>query len=205
MRERRELLGSRARQLALERGLNGFTVDELCADIGVSRRTFFNYFPTKEQAVLGRPEEGLEGEAAARFLAGGGAPGEISADLLLGLVDLAVEHYEGIGLTPEGAQQLFALFEREPKLLAALLQVGSERDRILERLCAKREGLESSDVRIRLAVQLVGTLARHAVEESLACDAAWSFDEILRSRVELARALFNLTASDARPNPEEDR
>src|SRR3954471_703362 len=30
-----------ARRLTAERGLSGFTIDELCADVGVSRRTFF--------------------------------------------------------------------------------------------------------------------------------------------------------------------
>ncbi|MWV48884.1 TetR family transcriptional regulator [Rathayibacter sp. VKM Ac-2803] len=200
MRERRALLGARARTLAIERGLSGFTVDELCEDVGVSRRTFFNYFPTKEQAVLGRPEEGLEGEALERFLAGGGVPGTLSPTLLDGLVDLAIEHFEGIGLTPDGAQQLFALLEREPKLFTALMQAGSERDRLLERFSAERQGVAPDDPRIRLAVQLVGTLARHAVEQSLSHPEGPPFDAVLRARLDLARTLLTRT-----PDPEKDR
>ncbi|WKK70517.1 helix-turn-helix domain-containing protein [Rathayibacter oskolensis] len=198
VRERRAQLGARARELAVERGLSGFTIDELCEDVGVSRRTFFNYFPTKEQAVLGRPEEGLEGEVLERFLAGGGAPGALSATLLDGLVDLAVGHFEGIGLTPDGAQQLFALLEREPKLFTALMQAGSERDRLLERFSAEREGVAPDDPRIRLAVQLVGTLARHAVEESFARSDGPPFEALLRERLRLARTLLT-------PDPEKDR
>ncbi|KQQ03610.1 hypothetical protein ASG06_08935 [Rathayibacter sp. Leaf185] len=200
MRERRAQLGARARELAVERGLSGFTIDELCEDVGVSRRTFFNYFPTKEQAVLGRPEEGLEGEALERFLAGGGDPGTLSPTLLDALVDLAVEHFEGIGLTPDGAHELVALLEREPKLFTALMQAGSDRDRLLERFSAEREGVAPDDPRLRLAVQLVGTLARHAVEESLSHADGPPFEVLLRARLDLARTLLTST-----PDPEKDR
>lgn len=202
-RERRALLGARARELAVERGLGGFTIDELCDDVGVSRRTFFNYFPSKEQAVLGRPEDGLEGDAAVRFLAGGGAPGTLSPSLLDGLVDLAVEHFEAIGLTPDRAQQLFALLEREPKLFSALMQAGNERDRLLERLSAEREGLDAADPRLRLAVQLVGALVRSAVEESLATDSAARFEPLVRERLEQARALFSATGPTPPPRTSE--
>ncbi len=203
--ERRAQLARRARELAVERGLHGFTVDELCDDVGLSRRTFFNHFPSKEQAVLGRPEDGLEGEAAQRFLAGGGEAGRLSDDLLDALADLAIEHFEAIGLTPERAHELFALLEREPRLLAALLQVGSERDRLLERLSVEREGLEPGDPRLRLAVQLVGTVARLAVEEALTSESPAPFPEILRARLAEARALFAPATPAAPVTPEEDR
>ena len=38
--------------LVLRHGLTGATVDAIAETAGVSRRTFFNYFPTKEDAVL---------------------------------------------------------------------------------------------------------------------------------------------------------
>jgi AcrR family transcriptional regulator len=38
--------------LVLRHGLAGATVDAIAEQAGVSRRTFFNYFPTKEDAVL---------------------------------------------------------------------------------------------------------------------------------------------------------
>lgn len=42
-----------AADLVLDRGLAQVTVDEIAERAGVSQRTFFNYFPTKEDAVLG--------------------------------------------------------------------------------------------------------------------------------------------------------
>ena len=42
-----------ARSLTAEHGLNGFTVEEVCEAAGISRRTFFNYFQSKEDAIIG--------------------------------------------------------------------------------------------------------------------------------------------------------
>lgn len=58
LRERKRLATRRAIQRAAlevvrERGLDGATVDEIARVADVSPRTFFNYFPTKEDAILG--------------------------------------------------------------------------------------------------------------------------------------------------------
>ena len=44
-----------AQELTLEHGLDGFTMDDLAQRAEVSRRTLFNYFPSKDDAVLGGP------------------------------------------------------------------------------------------------------------------------------------------------------
>jgi AcrR family transcriptional regulator len=76
LEETRQRIVRCAQRLCLDAGFDGFTMDELAAAAEVSRRTLFNYFPSKVDAVLGGAEvpdftsPGLV-EVAATFRAGG--------------------------------------------------------------------------------------------------------------------------------------
>ncbi len=70
-RARREALVDAAQTLVLERGLDAVTVEDICAAVGVSPRTFFNYFPAKDDAVLGLEDFSVRPEVVASFVAGG--------------------------------------------------------------------------------------------------------------------------------------
>jgi AcrR family transcriptional regulator len=48
----RQSLHEAALHLAVERGLDGVTVEDIADAVGVSRRTFSNYFTNKEDAIL---------------------------------------------------------------------------------------------------------------------------------------------------------
>lgn len=48
----RDALSRAARRLALEHGVEGVTVDAIAAEADVSTRTFHNYFPGKEEAIV---------------------------------------------------------------------------------------------------------------------------------------------------------
>lgn len=69
-RETRAALHAAAIDRVLDDGLENATVASIAADAGVSTRTFFNYFESKEAAILGNHKDGLDEDAAARFLAG---------------------------------------------------------------------------------------------------------------------------------------
>ena len=49
---------------ALERGFESVTVDEICEEAVISRSTFFNYFPSRNAAIVGRPLKVLPQESA---------------------------------------------------------------------------------------------------------------------------------------------
>jgi AcrR family transcriptional regulator len=59
-RETRAALAEAALRLALEKGPEHVTVEEIAEAADVSVRTFFNYFSHKEHAILGRNPEHLE-------------------------------------------------------------------------------------------------------------------------------------------------
>jgi AcrR family transcriptional regulator len=90
LRERKRLATRRAIELAAlelvgEHGLSGVTIDEISRVADVSPRTFFNYFASKEEAVLGDPPKLPTEATTARFVEGG--TGDLFADLADLLID----------------------------------------------------------------------------------------------------------------------
>lgn len=159
--ERRLATASRltalCRRLTAERGLNGFTIEEVCSEVGVSRRTFFNYFPSKEDAVFGIDEADELKRFAEEFLAMGSRGWSAVVD---DLVDFGVHYADTAGHDLVEHLQFMAILEREPRLLARFIGIGRERETALTELVALREGVSPGDARARASVQVVSTVMR---------------------------------------------
>jgi AcrR family transcriptional regulator len=158
MNETRASLIHHARLLTAEHGLSGYTVEELCEPVGISRRTFFNYFQSKEAAVLGTPPVDVVEDALATF-----AYSPPAGDLLLTvLVEFGIQLFEANGMTREEVGEFVAAMEREPRLLADLVRGSEQEEGRLAAAIAVRERLDPSDPLPRMAAILATTMLRRS-------------------------------------------
>jgi AcrR family transcriptional regulator len=187
-------LASVARQLTIEHGLPGFTVDEVCARAGVSRRTFFNYFASKDDAVLGlsvRGDTAAKEEREARFLAGGDpAAGRLSPRLLDDLAELCVDRWTSAEVTVEQVREVQAVIEREPRLLTRCIERVMADEQADAELVERREGLPPGDLLAATAVSIMYALAGATFREFLAPAGTGSLADILARRLDAGRALL---------------
>jgi AcrR family transcriptional regulator len=85
LRERKRLatrqsIQSAVLRLALDRGLEHVTVEDISREADISPRTFFNYFVSKEAAMTGDSPALLEAEGIEQFVSGG-PTGDLLRDL----------------------------------------------------------------------------------------------------------------------------
>ena len=102
-----------AQRLTAEHGLDGWTMDDLAEASGVSRRTLFNYYPGKVDAVLG-PAPELSAEAVEQFRLRGA-----KSDLVRDLRTLGAELLDAQDLGREDVERSRRILLDTPRLLAA--------------------------------------------------------------------------------------
>lgn len=148
-RARLEALVDATHRLAAERGLDAVTVEDICAEVGVSVRTFFNYFESKNDAVLGLAHWRMDPAAAEAFASGGP-----SGDLLTDMQTLLASALDHPPLGKERMERAFAVVRSHPDLLMrAYTHVQGLHDEI-EALVRRRLG----DAADEAVVLLVGAL-----------------------------------------------
>lgn len=184
-RQTRIAMHRAALELVLEHGLAGVTVEAIAQRAGVSTRTFFNHWTTKESAIIGVLAE--EGDGVAESLRQRlehSSPREALRAVLREVVtatpaDLGVRQLK---------QQVMA---KEPKLHSIssgnMLSVQTELVEVLA------EALEGDDARERamLSVQIGFAVTRSAFAASMVrgIDLTTAFDEVLE-RYDAGEAVF---------------
>lgn len=144
--------------LFIERGFEATTVDDVCAEIGMARRTFFRYFPTKEDAVLSMLGN-LAQDGCDSFVAR-----PVDDDVWTALrrsMDPAIRR---IDADPDGARALLALINDHDGLRAAYLARFDAWRRSLAVVVAERRGRSAPD----LSCDVLASTALGAF--SAACD-----------------------------------
>jgi AcrR family transcriptional regulator len=140
-RERKKLethraLSTAARELALARGLDGLTVEEIADAADVSVRTFFNYFSCKEEALVGvEPAVLAELGAELEDRPAGESPLEALKAVLASGVDDVAEAMRRWSLRTE-------LVRRHPSLLPRHLAALAEIEAALVRALGARLGTD---------------------------------------------------------------
>ena len=155
--ETRAALAEAALRLALEKGPDHVTVEEIAEAADVSVRTFFNYFPHKEHAILGRNPEHLE-RALERMRT---APAEESPLTTMWIVvhDVLRDLESDGGLSRRGE-----LIMQSPNLVYQLMMSSFDDERQLTAALAERMGEPDDSVRVALIVGAAGAACRVAME-----------------------------------------
>jgi len=138
-RARREALIDATHRLVAEHGLDAVTVEAICDEAGVSTRTFFNYFETKDDAVLGHTPWPLESAAADVFVAGGP-----TGHLLDDMETLAGSFLRDPHLDHARMARAFELAAHEPRLIARHLAWLEKHKGQLGELVERRLGPDST-------------------------------------------------------------
>ncbi|GAA1849112.1 TetR/AcrR family transcriptional regulator [Brevibacterium marinum] len=135
-RERGQALRQATLDLALENGYTNVTVEDICERCGVSRRTFFNYFSSKEEALLGRADTVFDEEDQPDIAAfeAGGPNGRLLADLQHLLASVIRTR---LGKRDE-MHQYHQLMKQDPSLMQAQMSRMGNNERLFREMIQRR-------------------------------------------------------------------
>jgi len=152
-------------------GLDGATVAAIAADADISPRTFFNYFPTKEDAITGVRERFDQSHLEA-FAAAEEPPG----DLLDATAELVRDTFSSAFIADVSDGQRRELLSRYPELSKrAMARISTVEQRIADAVaerirrtsCLDTEGHDVGDV-ASLLVMTVSSAVRFAIRKAVA-------------------------------------
>lgn len=150
----REVLAEAAFQLYLERGFERTTVDDIVARAGVGRRSFFRYFPSKEDAVFPDHESCLADMTA--YLAAA-RPDRDAVEVVCGAARLVLRMYAA---NPEFSVQRYRLTREVPGLRTYELSVVRRYERTLAGYLGGRWA-DTPDGALRAEVVAASVVAAH--------------------------------------------
>ena len=181
LRERKKLavrraLSSAAIRLAVERGLENVTIEDITAEAGVSARTFGNYFSSKYEAICALGTDRARRIGAELLARPAGEP------LWDAIVNAMLAHYEGADETPDKEWLAgLKLVLTAPAIRGEYLKVTSEMQEALAEAIAARTGIDAQqDMYPRILAGAVTAAAQVAVRRWFAADPPVPLQALLR-------------------------
>src|SRR6202012_1264546 len=165
LRERRrrqtsaDIRGAAVR-LVRERGFDKVTIDAICAEAGISVRTFFNYFPNKESAIVYGPSD-IPPELVEEFVGAGPASYSVVLDEL---IKLAAHHLRDMPPDRDQAETMLELAKTTPAMLAAFLADLERFQNHLIDIVARRQGMKLDEEIPAVISALALTAIRSGIE-----------------------------------------
>jgi AcrR family transcriptional regulator len=142
LRERKKLavrqaLGSAALRLAMERGLENVTIEDITAEADVALRTFSNYFSSKHEAICALGTDRAQ-RIGATLLAR-----PASEPLWEAITAAVLQHYEGTDQAFDKEQMTaLGLVMNSPAMRGEYLKVNSAMQNALAVAIAERAGID---------------------------------------------------------------
>ena len=185
LRERKKLavrraLSSAAVQLAVERGLENVTIEDITAEADVSVRTFGNYFSGKYEAICALGIDRAR-RIGAELL---GRPAR--EPLWEALVNAVLAHYDGADQAPDGEWLAgLKLVLTAPAIRGEYLKVNSEMQEILAAAIATRARIDpGQDMYPQILAGAVTAAAQVAVRRWFAADPPVPLRPLLRQALD---------------------
>ncbi|WP_248623848.1 TetR/AcrR family transcriptional regulator [Corynebacterium jeikeium] len=175
LRERKRLetrlrIEDEATRLFLDRSFDGVTLEDVCEAAGISRRTFFNYFSSKEHVAVGKQPPLLTKDDFDKLESFSPAQGSLPQYLYDMLTKKRIEEAkksDNANLDPELAESIrwrrSQIIERFPSLaLSKLVSYEKLRSDLAEAVCKNLEshpGNRSTDMEAMEEAHLIVTAA----------------------------------------------
>ncbi|MFJ8109574.1 TetR/AcrR family transcriptional regulator [Streptomyces sp. NPDC096132] len=174
--------------LFVDQGVAATTGEQIGQAVGVSARTVWRYFPSKESCVRPLLTAGIDAIAAClREWHPGRSLGEAFARIL------EADERMVVGPDPTTVGALVRLTRTEPGLRAVWLQTYDEAEPAFARALAERAGLPAGDLRPAIQAAMFNAALRAAVEQH-AWRTARAPEDPATVRAELAEAVRSALA-----------
>lgn len=161
-RETRQLISDVATEMFLEHGFNAMKVSEVAKTCGVSEKTVYNYFPTKESLLLDREETmatairlalGPEGKHA--------SPVEAALEVLANDLQFMRRYWDDLETPQNGLvtlRRFVSLVAETPSLRSAQFDMMARLARIAAEAMAARAGIDPDDPEPQVAAAAILSL-----------------------------------------------